>query len=150
MKLSLSLLTPQYLAIIVTHAGVHRDKNGAAGVEGELDPLKHELFDVVGHGVLDGVDLLGHHREDSQLNSEYKYFVLTDPLKTKHESLQPVKFVKAGPSSGLGQTFEELPHGVVVEPVRTVEDDALLPSGFGQVLAGLRLPGAGHALHSSA
>ena len=72
MKLSLSLLTPQYLAIIVTHAGVHRDKNGAAGVEGELHPLEHELLDVVGHGVLDGVDLLGHHGEDSQLDPKYE------------------------------------------------------------------------------
>ena len=71
-------VTSRYLAIIVTHAGVHRDKDGAAGVEGELHPLKHELFDVVSHGVLDGVDLLGHHREDSQLYSEYKYLVFKD------------------------------------------------------------------------
>ena len=71
-------VTTQYLAIIVAHAGVHRDKDGAAGVEGELDPLKHELFDVVSHGVLDGVDLLSHYGEDSQLNSEYKYLIFTD------------------------------------------------------------------------
>ena len=60
-------VTSRYLAIIVTHAGVHRDKDGAAGVEGELHPLKHELFDVVSHGVLDGVDLLGDHGQHPEL-----------------------------------------------------------------------------------
>ena len=68
-----------YLAIIVAHAGVHRDKDGAAGVEGELDPLEHELFDVVSHGVLDSVDLLGHHGEDSQLDSKYNKYSLRVP-----------------------------------------------------------------------
>ena len=39
----------------------------------------------------------------------------------------------------LSTALEELAHGVVVEPVAAVEDDALLADRLGQVLACLRL-----------
>ena len=47
-------------------------------------------------------------------------------------------------------TFEELPHGPVVDAVRAVEDDALLGHGLGQVLARLGLARAGRTLGSAA
>ena len=56
-----------HLTITRPHAGVHRDEDGAAVVERQLHALEHELLDVVGHGVLNGVDLLGNHGQDPEL-----------------------------------------------------------------------------------
>ena len=61
-----------YPSVSVGH-GVHGDEDGAAGVKRELHPLELEALDVVCHGVLDGVDLLSHHGEDSQLDSNYNF-----------------------------------------------------------------------------
>ena len=117
----------RYLAIRVSHHGVHGDEDGAAGVERQLHSLKLESLDVVGHGMLNGVNLLSHN--------------------TQHSQLYPVELIKTRPCSRLSQTLEELAHGVVVQTIRTVEHDALLASSLGQVLTSLSLAGASHPLH---
>lgn len=49
----------------------------------------------------------------------------TNHLPTKQDYLNPIELVKAGPRAGLGQPFEELPHGFVIQAVRAVEDHTL-------------------------
>ena len=61
-----------YPSVSVGH-GVHGDEDGAAGVQRELHPLELEALDVVGHGVLDGVDLLGHHGQHPHLYPGHRH-----------------------------------------------------------------------------
>ena len=61
-----------YPSISVGH-GVHGDEDGAAGVKRELHPLELEALDVVCHGVLDGVDLLGHHGQHPHLYPGHRH-----------------------------------------------------------------------------
>lgn len=37
----------------------------------------------------------------------------------------PVELIKAGPSTGLSQSFEELPHGFVIQSIGAVEHHTL-------------------------
>ena len=70
-----------YLTIAVSCHGVHGDEDGAAGVEGQLHSFKLECLDIVSDCMLDGVNLLSHN--------------------TQHSELYPVELIKACPGSGL-------------------------------------------------
>ena len=50
-------------------------------------------------------------------------FSLSEPLT--YLKLNAVEFIKAGPGTRLSQALEELSHGLIVQAVRTVEDDTL-------------------------
>ena len=52
-----------------------------------------------------------------------------------------VELIKASPRPGTSETFEELPHGKVVQSVRAVEDDALSRQSLRQVFHSLSFPG---------
>lgn len=39
--------------------------------------------------------------------------------------LNPVELIETGPCSSLGQPLEELPHGLVIQTIRAVEDHTL-------------------------
>ena len=45
--------------------------------------------------------------------------------KKVYLKLDAVEFIEAGPSASLGQALEELPHGLVVQSVGTVENYTL-------------------------
>jgi len=64
--------------------------------------------------VLDGKELLSHH--------------------TQHLNVNPVELIKAGPGARLGQASKELAHDAVVEPLSTVEHQAVDAQSFAQVL----------------
>lgn len=53
-----------------------------------------------------------------------------------HLQLNPVELIEAGPRPSLSQAFEELAHGLVVQPVRAVEHHTLLGYCLGKVLQG--------------
>ena len=59
----------------------------------------------------------------------------------KSRNLYPVELVEAGPRAARSQPLEELPHGLVVEAVGAVEDDALLGQRLRQILGRLSLSG---------
>lgn len=103
-------------------AGVHGDEDGARAVQRNLCSLKHEPLQFLDDCDLDAQDLLGNDRENFQLYA--------------------VELVETGPRPRLGQSLEELSHGLVVEPVGTVEHNALLSNGLGQVFACFCLAGA--------
>ena len=111
------------------------------------------LFDTSTDGELDDLDLLGDHRQHFEFDS--------------------VEFVETRPRTCLRQTLEELAHRLVIETVRTVEDDTLktrknrvkhvqkymkmrgfvnylFSNGFRQIFASLCLSGSGRTFGRSA
>ena len=111
------------------------------------------LFDTSTDGELDDLDLLGDHRQHFEFDS--------------------VEFVETRPRTCLRQTLEELAHRLVIETVRTVEDDTLKTrknrvkhvqkymkmrglvnylfcNGFRQIFACLCLSGSGWTFRRSA
>lgn len=85
--------------------GVHRDEHGTGWVQHQLSALKEEPCHALIDSYLNALDLLCDHRQHLQLNA--------------------VEFVEARPSTGLGQTFEELAHCFVVKAIGTVEHHTL-------------------------
>ena len=86
-------------------ARVHCNENCARGVQHNFCSLKHKLLQLHNYSLLDAEHLLRYHRQHLQLDA--------------------VELIKAGPSTGLGQPFEELPHGLVVQAIRAVEYNTL-------------------------
>jgi hypothetical protein len=58
-----------------------------------------------------------------ELSNDRKYF-----------DVDSVELVKAAPSAGRSQTFEELSHHQVIHIVRAVEDNALLGKSLSEIL----------------
>lgn len=65
-------------------------------------------------GILDAEELLSHH--------------------TQHLNVNAVKLVKAGPGARLSQASKELAHEAVVQPLATIEHDAIHAQCLTQVL----------------
>ena len=86
-------------------ARVHRDEDGAGWIKHEFSAFKYELFHALSDCRLNAVDLLSDDRQHFQFNA--------------------VELIETRPRTGLRETFEELAHRLVVEPVGTVEHYAL-------------------------
>ena len=74
-------------------ARVHGDEEPHCGCHEDLHPLKQETLLLVTDGILDGLDLYGHNRED--LNRD------------------AVELIKAAPRSSLGQTLVDIANGLL-------------------------------------
>ena len=111
-------------------ARVHRDKDAAGRVEGDLAPLEHEARHALRDRIQDGQDLLRHDGE--------------------HFHLDTVELVEARPGARLRQAREHAAERLVVKAIGAVEDDALLREVLGQILDGLCLTGTGRALWQAA
>ena len=100
-------------------ARVHGDEDVGGVDNPKLHTLEDEPVQLCRDRALNAQHLLRHHRE--------------------HLELDAVELVEARPRARRRQTFEKLPHRLIVQAVRAVEHDALNRDSLGEVLRGLRL-----------
>ncbi len=91
--------------LLTSIARVHSDKHWAGRIQLNLSAFEEKDSIPRVDPSLDGEDLLGHHRENFQVDA--------------------IELVKAWPGPTRGKALEKFPQGYVIQSVRTVEDNTL-------------------------
>ena len=87
-----------------------KDLHGAVGIKVEFSTFKDESFDFSSFCFMNCADLLGYNWQNFQIYS--------------------IEFIKTAPRSWLSKSFQEFSHGMIVNSITAIEDNALFGNCF--------------------